>query len=143
MLLPQLDEKQTASRVRYYLRHDYAKLTVALGKSPMHIKSPVITGMPKADSVGNTLEDRLVKIIDLEKASTFVRLAFGRLQAINPEGAELLFRCYIVHASPEYIANEMYRSVRYIHSKLGIACCQFASCLADVSHGRIDLRVWQ
>lgn len=150
-LLPQLNEKKTASKVRFYLRHDFDKVLLALGKSPdyvkSYVKSPVITGMPKGTGIGNPLENKLIKQLDrtseLEEAIDLVHSALKRLEQLNPEGAELLYRCYIHHVSPELVADTIYRSPSYVHTKLQLACCQFASCLADVSHNQIDLRVWK
>ena len=150
-LLPQLNEKKTASKVRFYLRHDFDKVLLALGKSPdyvkSYVKSPVITGMPNGTGIGNPLENKLIKQIDrtseLEVVIDLVHLALKRLEQLNPEGAELLYRCYIHQVSPELVADTIYRSPSYVHNKLQLACCQFTSCLADVSHNQIDLRVWK
>lgn len=139
-LFPRLDEKETARAVREYLKEDYAKVCLALGTSPSSLRSPQISGEPRGTVVGNPTEDGLIKLIDLDVK---VKEAYQRLERLNQSGAKLLYQCYLLHISPETIANESYRSVRYIHGKLQTACCQFASCLADITECEVDLRVWK
>ncbi|WP_283590582.1 hypothetical protein [Ligilactobacillus saerimneri] len=139
-LFPRLDEKETARAVREYLKEDYAKVCLALGTSPSSLRSPQISGEPRGTVAGNPTEDGLIKLIDLDVK---VKQAYRRLERLNPPGAQLVYRCYLLHISPETIADESYRSVRYIHGKLQTACCQFASCLADISEREVDLRVWK
>lgn len=139
-LFPRLDEKETARAVREYLKEDYAKVCLALGTSPSSLRSPQISGEPRGTVAGNPTEDGLIKLIDLDVK---VKEAYQRLERLNQSGAKLLYQCYLLHISPETIANESYRSVRYIHGKLQTACCQFASCLADITEREVDLRVWK
>lgn len=139
-LFPRLDEKETARAVREYLKEDYAKVCLALGTSPSSLRSPQISGEPRGTVAGNPTEDGLIKLIDLDVK---VKQAYQRLERLNQSGAKLLYQCYLLHISPETIANESYRSVRYIHGKLQTACCQFASCLADITEREVDLRVWK
>ena len=139
-LFPRLDEKETARAVRTYLKEDYAKVCLALGTSPSSLRSPQISGEPRGTSAGNPTEDGLIKLIDLDVK---VKEAYQRLTRLNPPGAQLLYQCYLLHVSPETIADQYYRSPRYIHKRLQIACCQFASCLADISEREVDLRVWK
>lgn len=139
-LFPRLDEKETARTVREYLKEDYAKVCLALGTSPSSLRSPQISGEPRGTTAGNPTEDGLIKLIDLDVK---VKEAYRRLERLNPSGAQLVYRCYLLHISPETIADESYRSVRYIHGKLQTACCQFASCLADITDREVDLRVWK
>lgn len=139
-LFPRLDEKETARAVREYLKEDYAKVCLALGTSPSSLRSPQISGEPRGTVAGNPTEDGLIKLIDLDVK---VKEAYQRLERLNQSGAKLLYQCYLLHISPETIADESYRSVRYIHGKLQTACCQFASCLADISEREVDLRVWK
>ncbi|MBU5309254.1 hypothetical protein [Ligilactobacillus saerimneri] len=139
-LFPRLDEKETARAVREYLKEDYAKVCLALGTSPSSLRSPQISGEPRGTVAGNPTEDGLIKLIDLDVK---VKQAYRRLERLNPPGAQLVYRCYLLHISPETIADESYRSVRYIHGKLQTACCQFASCLADITEREVDLRVWK
>ena len=139
-LFPRLDEKETARAVREYLKEDYAKVCLALGTSPSSLRSPQISGEPRGTVAGNPTEDSLVRLIDLDIK---VKQAYQRLTRLNQSGAKLLYQCYLLHISPETIAYESYRSVRYIHGKLQTACCQFASCLADITEREVDLRVWR
>lgn len=139
-LFPRLDEKETARAVREYLKKDYAKVCLALGTSPSSLRSPQISGEPRGTLAGNPTEDGLIKLIDLDVK---VKQAYQRLERLNQSGAKLLYQCYLLHISPETIADESYRSVRYIHGKLQTACCQFASCLADITEREVDLRVWK
>lgn len=139
-LFPRLDEKETARAVREYLKEDYVKVCLALGTSPSSLRSPQISGEPRGTVAGNPTEDGLIRLIDLDVK---VKEAYQRLERLNQSGAKLLYQCYLLHISPETIANESYRSVRYIHGKLQTACCQFASCLADISEREVDLRVWK
>lgn len=139
-LFPRLDEKETARAVREYLKEDYAKVCLALGTSPSSLRSPQISGEPRGTVAGNPTEDGLIKLIDLDVK---VKEAYQRLERLNQSGAKLLYQCYLLHISPEKIADESYRSVRYIHGKLQLACCQFASCLADITEREVDLRVWK
>ena len=115
-------------------------MCLALGTSPSSLRSPQISGEPRGTSAGNPTEDGLIKLIDLDVK---VKEAYQRLERLNQSGAKLLYQCYLLHISPETIANESYRSVRYIHGKLQTACCQFASCLADITEREVDLRVWK
>lgn len=146
-LLPVLDRVATAEKVRDYLNKDYPQHCMAVGKPVTYIQATAYDGMPKSPSFGNQAEeeiiDRLDEVWEVQRAIDYTRDAFKLVQSYNPEVGQLLYDSYIRHKSREHIAIEMGYSKRSVETQISNACCQFAGCLANVSNGEMDLRVWQ
>lgn len=139
----ELDEVKTAENVRSFLKHDYPKICMALGRPVSYIQSPSMSGMPKAPSAGNAAEDRLVRVADMQMAVKWAREALRMVQTYDPDSGRLIIDCLVHKCSRDALADEMGYSRTSLQRMLQKACCQYAGYLSSCSGGRLDLVAWK
>lgn len=77
VLIPQIDTKGTAWKVKGFFENDYPGICRRAGNNPTGIKAVVIDGMPKSPSFGNSSEEKITdfieKQVDYEKVVNAIR----------------------------------------------------------------------
>ena len=60
-LFPEIDEKATVNKVIQFFKKTFPRMVRTSGQNITDIKSPVITDMPKGNSVGNAAESAIMR----------------------------------------------------------------------------------
>lgn len=90
-LLPEINSKKTKDNAREVL-NPYRRLARIAGRSLTDIKSPAITGMPKASSVGNSKE---IKNTNVLSASIEVDAIEQAVANMSKECLEVIYFTYM------------------------------------------------
>lgn len=109
-LFKRVDQKATCKVTAKFLKKDFPRL-VRLSQQPISeydgLRSPVISDMPKVDSIGNSTETKLLKHVEEVKqqrnlaliAKIEVNQIMKAINATNRESVELLKSLYVKHNS--------------------------------------------
>lgn len=125
MVLPGLDidDQATASKVRKFLTKDLDKYLALSGAQRDNLKSPTITGMPKATPVGNATEDHFLDVIIAEVTIDCVKRAIANCTLTS---RNILTLCYLDCLTDWKVAQRLdYSPSRYNDLKRK-ALCEFA-----------------
>lgn len=125
MVLPGLDidDQATASKVRKFLTKDLDKYLALAGAQRENLKSPSITGMPKAAPVGNATEDHFLDVIIAEATIDCVKRAIANCTFTS---RDILTLCYLDCLTDWKVAQRLdYSPSRYNDLKRK-ALCEFA-----------------
>lgn len=125
MVLPGLDiDKQaTASRVRQFLTKKLDDYLALAGEQRENLKSPSITGMPKAQPIGNATEDHYLDVIIAEATIDCVKRAIANCTLFS---REIITLRYLDCLADWKVANRLgYSSTQYKSLKRK-ALCEFA-----------------
>lgn len=118
-----IDTKATAENARQFLAHDLDKYLALAGEQRDGLKSPAITGMPKAKPVGNSTEDSYIRVITATAIVDCVKRAIANCSQLS---REILTLCYLDCLADWKIAQRMnYSFSRYKDLKRQ-ALCEFA-----------------
>jgi ArpU family phage transcriptional regulator len=135
-LLPTVNKKETETNVKQFLSGDFQRLIVKAGYSKFQLKSPGFSDMPKAASIGNPLEENLVKHVD---ADNTVRAAVNAINRCPERYRVILQLAYIQDLTDEMIIAQIpYERSRYYDLKTN-ACLWFA----DAFELYIDLHAYK
>lgn len=124
-LFPQVDEKATVTKVKRFLKKRLPQMQRYSHKDISGIKSPIITDMPKGDSVSNGSEETITQRVYAGQVVDNVVTALKSCDAIS---RRLLIDVYIDEPkTPDYLEMETlgYEKTRYQFYK-NRACLQFA-----------------
>lgn len=125
MVLPGLDidTQATASKVRKFLTKDLDKYLALAGEQRDNLKSPSITGMPKAQPVGNATEDHFLDVHIAEKTIDCVTRAISNCTATS---RALLTLCYLDCLTDWKVAERLDYSPSRFKDLKRQALCEFA-----------------
>lgn len=125
MVLPGLDidTQATAARVRKFLTKDLDKYLALAGEQRENLKSPSITGMPKAQPVGNSTEDHFLDVHIAEKTIDCVTRAISNCTATS---RTLLTLCYLDCLTDWKVAERLDYSPSRFKDLKRRALCEFA-----------------
>ena len=125
MVLPglEIDEKATASNAREFLTRKLDKYLALAVAQRENLKSPSITGMPKAAPVGNATEDHFLDVIIAEATIDCVKRAIANCTLTS---RNILTLCYLDCLTDWKVAQRLdYSPSRYNDLKRK-ALCEFA-----------------
>ncbi|MBP1045284.1 autolysin [Enterococcus sp. BWM-S5] len=123
-LVPEIDKKQTRKNARSVL-NQYRKWQRIAGRPSVDIKSPIITSMPKSDSINNRVEDALIERVSAEAERDAIVSALASLSVINRQILYYSF-CDAEKRSVCWIGMALNYSDKNIEKMKAIALIEFA-----------------
>lgn len=118
-----IDTKATASNVRRFLTHDLSRYLSLAGAQRTNLKSPLISGMPKAAPAGNATEDHFLDVVTAERVVNCVKLAIAGCTLVSKQ---ILTYRYLDGQEDWQVAKRLdYSYSRYKDLKR-FALCEFA-----------------
>ncbi|WP_395318194.1 ArpU family phage packaging/lysis transcriptional regulator [Fructilactobacillus frigidiflavus] len=87
-----IDDKKTIKNVRDYLDTNFRKLMDICGISASQLQSPTISDMPFSKGVGNSSEDRVIKLMKYRETLKFLVQV---LKGFDGDETHILFNCYV------------------------------------------------
>lgn len=118
-----IDTKATASNVRRFLTHDLSKYLALAGVQRDNLKSPLLSGMPKAAPAGNSTEDHYVDVILAETIIDCIKRAIANCTLTSKL---ILTACYLDEKSDWQIARQLDYSLSRYKDLKQRALCEFA-----------------
>lgn len=135
MLLPEIDKKKTAKRVRTFFKKEYPRLCRLAGKSTSAIKAVVYTDMPKASAAGNSKESALVSTM---WAQELLESVYKAVKQCEHESQIIIVERYGKHKAGWKVAAMLgYASTRY-YEKQNTALLEFADAFKTTARGLFD-----
>lgn len=124
-LLPKLDERQTRKNARGVLKQ-YRKWQRIAGRPLIDIKSPIITDIPKSESIGNRAEDAILERLSAEYERDCIISALASLAVVNRQILYYSFCDIEKHSNYEIGILLRGYSEKNVEKLKGIALIEFA-----------------
>lgn len=122
-LYPEIDCQATAEKVMHFLDRNLDRYLALAGKRRFDLKSPSFDGMPKAPSMGNSNENRLLAIWTAEQVVDCVGKAMRNLT----KGSQMIMlKRYSDEMTAYNIAEDLCISSTTYNRKQERALCEFA-----------------
>lgn len=123
-LVTEIDAKKTRKNARSVL-NQYRKWQRIAGRPAVDIKSPIITSMPKSDSINNRVEDAVVERLNADIERDAIVEALASLSIINRQILYYSF-CDVEKRSVFWISRALNYSDKNIEKLKRIALLEFA-----------------
>ena len=118
-----IDTQATAKNVRSFLTRDLSRYLALAGAQRSGLKTPLLSGMPKATPAGNSSEDHFLDVVMAEKVIDCVKRAIANCTAISKD---ILTHRYLDGWDDWQVARHLdYSQSRYKDLKRH-ALCEFA-----------------
>lgn len=118
-----IDNSATAENVRRFLTKDLDKYLALAGAQRSDLKSPTISGMPKAEPVGNSTEDHFLDVIVADKILDCVKRAIANCTL---KSSTIIQMCYLDFSPAWEIENALHCSSSQYKDYKRRALCEFA-----------------
>lgn len=96
---PDPDEKKSIEKAKDVLK-DYRKIARVLGQPLTNYKSPMITDMPRSESYGNKIEDRIISDVSTKDKYLAINDA---MRTLSQECYQVLYYKYLSSEEPKNV----------------------------------------